>query len=226
MENNKSNNNQGSIVKAFLLMTAIIGFIGGFVLAGNLKDISYKAGVTKSNDESSDIYTAALKGNKTFGFDDKKVEADGDYDYTIDFGIYAGTTNIYFTYEFGDAKNELEVLRYNYDNDDVQEYTLTFASNVVDVFFGQFDYEPSNNTIFYLLENGDICYSLVEDMVKEDVYGTYTTIEDIKGAVKFYNSKVCDDDTSACSSTTLTQTKDGKIYDLGDYITKTTDYIK
>ena len=52
------NNNQGAIVKTFLLMTAIIGFIGGFALSGDLKDMIYKA---SKNDEKKE----SEEGDKT-----------------------------------------------------------------------------------------------------------------------------------------------------------------
>jgi len=217
MESNK-NNNQGAIIKAFVLMTAILGFIGGFVLSGDLKDIVYKASKTEEKEESKDIFTAASLGNKTLGFDEKYVMSDDDYSYEINFGTYAGSTDVYFTLNYGDSKKDLTVTKYTYDSEETQEHTLQFVSDVVDIYSGQFNDNPLDNSIFYLLSNGDVCYSLIEDMVKSDSYGTYNTINELKNIAKFYNGKSCDDETGACTSTTFAQSKAGKIYDLANYI--------
>ena len=166
------------------------------------------------------MYTANLKGNKTLGFDEKLVMSDDDSKYAIDFGTYAGTTNVYFTLSYGNSQKELKVTRFTYDSEETQEYTLTYTNNVVDVFFGKFDNNPLNNAIFYLLDNGDVCYSFVEGMVKEDMYGMYLTIENLSGIAKFYSGESCNEETGACTTTTFAQAKDGKIYDLNKYIIK------
>ena len=213
----KKNNNQGSVIKSFLLMTVVLAFIGGFALSSDLKSL-LDSSTKDTKEESGEILTAGVKGNKTLGFDERYVESNGDYEYNIDFGTYAGSTDVYFTLNYGNSRKEIKVSWYNYDNEDVQEYSLDFVSNVVDVFLGQFDNAPENNTIFFLLENGDVCYSFVEDMVKKDTYGVYSTIGDIMNAVKFYKGNAGNDETGLCVSTTYVQEKNGKIIDLSQYV--------
>ena len=219
MEKSKIDN-QGSIIKVFICIALVIGFIGGFVIADDLKERFIRAVPSKSTNESSDILTAGIKNNRTYGFDERYIDTDTNLEYKIDFGTYAGSSDIYFTLGYGDVNSNLVVTKYSYDNENVQEHTLSFVSNVVDVFFGRFDDEPLNNTIFYLLENGDVCYSLIEDMIKLESYGTYNTITDVRNVVKFYSGESCNEETLSCKSTTLAQTKDGKIIDLSSYIVK------
>ena len=216
----KKIDNQGAIIKSFLLMTVVLAFIGGFVISGDLKKLIDNSTTKEELKESDDVFTAATKNNKTLGFDGKYVMSDDNLNYKIDLGTYAGTTNIYFKLNFGNTNKEIVVSRYNYDNEDVQEYTLTFTNNVVDIFFGRLDDEPENNTIFYLLDNGDVCYSPVESMVKEDMYGMYFTMDNIQGIVKFYSGESCNEETGACLPTTFAQKKDGKIFDLKNYVIK------
>ena len=214
----KENSNFGAMVKGFLMMTVIIGFICGFIFSNELVRLVNKIGNKSIESESTEVVVAGPKSNKTLGFNEKYVESDSDNTYDVNLGTYAGSTGLYFTLEYGNTNKELKVTKYNYDNEDAQEHTLTFVSNVVDVFSGQFYDDPSNNMVFYLLENGDVCYSIIEEMVKTDSYGSYITIDNLQGVVKFYNGNSCNEETGACSSTVFAQTRDSKIYDLAEYV--------
>ena len=217
MKKNKSSK-QDVLITAFVVVVVTIGFIGGFVLAGDLKDRLYFATEKNENSENSDILVASKSGEKTYGFNEKFVESNSDLDYTINFGTYAGSTGAYFTVNYGDTKNDLLITKYNYDNDDSQEYTMEFTNNVVDVYLGQFDNDPQYNTLFYLLDNGDVCYSLIEDMVQNNDYGSYYTIENLSNVVKFYSGNSCNEELGECKTTTFAQTVNGKIYDLVEYV--------
>lgn len=220
MEKGKKKETQNTIITIFLFAVVAIGFIGGFVLAGDLKERIYRANKKETTIVANDdIMAAGVKGDKTLGFDEKYVQSDEDLDYIIDFGTYAGSTDSYFTIEYGDRKNELKIVRYNYDDsDESQEYTMSFVNNVVDVYFGQFNDDPQYNALFYLLENGDVCYSIIEDMVLTNSYGSYYSINELSNIAKFYNGSGCSPVNGTCKSTTFAQARDGKIYDLGKYI--------
>ena len=217
MEKSNNNANNGALIKSFILMAVVLGFIGGFALSLDLKNVFDKAVKKEYASESSDVYKASVKDNKTLGFDEKYVMSDEDYDYNIDFGTYAGSTDLYFSLEYGNNKKTIKVLRYNYDNEDVQEFSLEFLNNVVDIFEGQFENDSKYNTIFYLLDNGDVCYSLIEDMVEPNKYGTYVVLTDIRDAVKFYKGNACTEE-GVCETTTFVQLKSGKILDLKKYV--------
>lgn len=210
---------QGAIIKVFVLAAVTLGFIGGFALSGELKERFYRAGdSTKKTTESSDVMIAGGTGNKTLGFDEKYVVSNDDLDYTVNLGTYAGSTDAYFTLEYGSTNKDLKVTKYSYNNGESQEYTMSFVGNVVDVFLGQFNDDPNSNALFYLLENGDVCYSLIEEMVLNNKYGSYYTINDLSNVVKFYNGNSCNPETGSCKSTTFAQSKDGKIYNLSSFI--------
>ena len=53
-----------------------------------------------------------------------------------------------------------------------------------------------------------------------ETYGSYSTIENIRDAVKFYKGNACDDETGLCTSTTFVQLKNGKIFNLSEYVMK------
>ena len=214
----KKNDTQGTLVTAIIVVVVTIGFIGGFVLADELKERVYRANTKDSTSESGDIMIAGGGSNKTYGFDEKYVDASDDLDYSIDFGTYAGSTNSYFTIQHGDTNKELLITKYNYDDDSTQEFTMPFNRNVADVYLGSFNNDPKNNTLFYLLDNGDVCYSLIEEMVQNDEFESYYELEDLSHIVKFYSGNSCQPGTAKCESTTYAQTANGKIYDLNNYV--------
>lgn len=212
---------QNFLVSAMVVVIAAIGFIGGFVLAGDLKERIYRANdnnKSTSEESSSIVIAGGSKERNTYGFDEKYVVSDALLDYSISFGTYAGSTDSYFTVEYGDAKNSLKITKYFYDSQESQEYSMNFSRNVVDVFLGSFDNDPQYNTLFFLLDNGDICYALIEEIVQKDDYGSYISISDISNVVKFYKGNSCDPVNGGCKDTTFAQTMDGKIYDLIDYV--------
>ena len=218
MKKKNNNDTQGLLITAIVVVVVTIGFIGGFVLAGDLKERVYRANNKEKTTQSSDILIAGGSTNKTYGFDEKFVESKEDLDYSIDFGTYAGSTDAYFTIQHGDTKKDLRITRYKYDSDYTQEYIMTFPGNVSEVFLGKFNNDPQYNTLFYLLDNGDVCYSIIEEMVQNEDYGSYYSMEDVNHVVKFYNGNSCNPETGECKSTTYAQTTNGKIYDLNNYI--------
>lgn len=212
---------QNFLVTAMVIVIASIGFIGGFVLAGDLKERIYRANdnnKTTSSESSSIVIAGGNSERKTYGFDEKYVESSALLDYSLSFGTYAGSTDSYFTIEYGENKNVLKITRYFYDNEESQEYSMNFSRNVVDAFLGSFDNDPQYNTLFFLLDNGDICYALIEEIVQKDDYGSYVSISDISNVVKFYKGTSCDPVNGGCKDTTFAQTMDGKIYDLINYV--------
>lgn len=214
----KKGNKQDVLISAFIIVVVIIGFIGGFVLASDLKDRLFYATDKKTDSESSNIAVAGKTGNKVYGFDEKFVESNSGLDYKVNFGTFAGSTDAYFTINYGDTKKDLTITRYSYDTEGSQEFTMSFVANVVDVYAGQFNNDPQYNAIFYLLDNGDICYSYIEEMVQNNAYGSFNYVDGLSNIVKFYVGSSCDYNTETCKSTTFAQDVDGTIYDLVNYI--------
>ena len=213
---------QNFIITSIAVVVSVVAFIGGFVLSGDLKDRIFRASdSSKDNKVTDDVYVAGQSSSKIYGFDDRYVESNNSNEiYNLDFGTYAGTSDSYFKISYGNTKNELVITKYFYDREDVQTYSIEFQNNVIDVQLGVFNDDPNYNTIFYLLDNGDVCYSVIEEMIKNDNYGYYNNLSEISKITKFYSGNYCDRETGVCKPTTFAQATNGIIYDLRNYINK------
>ena len=208
--------NQDSLIKSVTVIIAIIAFIGGFAISGELKERIFRSKRSTSTSNSEDEVVAATKSiNGILGFDSNHVVSEGSYNLIL--GTYAGNNDSYFTLQYGNSQNEVKLIRYYYDNDDSQEFTLNFNEEVVDVHLASFAEDPSLNAVLFLLENGDVAYGLVDELANS--VPTYTIIDSISNVVKFYRAINCSSD-NECYETTLAQNLDNKIFDLYSYIVK------
>lgn len=215
MEKQKKTN-QDTLVKSIAAVVAIIAFIGGFVISGELKSTIYKSNDKKNNKSDDDVVSASKASDfSVLGFDKRYIDSDSDYSLIL--GTYAGNSDSYFTLQYGNSLNEVKVIRYFYDKADTQEFLLEFNQDVIDIHLASFANDPSLNSVIFLLENGDISYSLVDELASS--LPTYTTIDSLSKIVKFYHALNCTDD-NKCNETTLVQDSSKNIYDLYNYIVK------
>lgn len=216
MEKQKKKN-QDSLIKSVSMIVAIIAFMGGFIISGELKERIYKSKKTTSNNSSEDEVVSAAKSSSSsiLGFDSNFVDSNNRYSLVL--GTYAGNNDSYFTLQYGNSLNEVKLIRYTYDDENTQEYTLNFNENVVDVDLAAFASNPSLNAVVFLLDNGDIAYGLVDELASETP--SYTTIDTLSNIVKFYHATSCDIE-NMCVETTLVQNTDKDIFDLYNYIVK------
>jgi len=199
------------------MIIAIIAFIGGFVISGELKERIYMSKKNKSANDNNEEVVSATKTSSSLilGFDSNLIDSDGKYNLIL--GTYAGNNDSYFTLQYGKSLSEVRLIKYFYDKDDTQEYILNFNQNVVDVHLASFAEDPTLNSVLFLLENGDVAYGLVDELADETP--SYTTIDSLSNIVKFYHAINCNVE-NECFETTLAQNTNKQIFDLYTYIVK------
>ena len=220
MEKNKKKV-QDSLLTAVIAVTATMAFIGGFALSGDLKERIFRASDSNTENTYNDSVVAAagsLKG-KTLGFDERYVVDDFDNDHEIMLGTYSGITNTYITIEYGERKSQLKFTKYTYESENSDVYVIDFPAYVVDVHMSTFDLDSKLNTIFILLEDGNVEYILIEDAIDTNDIRSYGTVA-IDKVAKFYEGTTCDKYSDYCMKTAFAQTLNGDIYDLYKYIAK------
>ena len=216
---------QDSLITSVIGVSAVIAFMGGYVLSGDLTK-SYNNLANSNNKvqklDGLEIAGASVSGStlagSTLGFNENYIVASDEYDYNYDLGTYAGVGDSYVTFQYGNKKNEIKIVKYYYDNDESEEYTVSFDKNVVDIHMSTFDMNTDLSTILFLLDDGSVEYMFIENAMERDVYNTEGKIEELKNITKFYEGTACEKGTPICTKTTFAQSIDGKIYNLYDYI--------
>ena len=207
--------NQDTLVKSVCMIVAVLAFIGGFALSSELKERIYRSNENNKKTNDDDV-VAAAQSLTVLGFDQNYIDSDDQYRLIL--GTYAGNNDSYFTLQYGNALNEVKMIRYYYDNDNTEEYTLQFNQDVVDVYLAAFSSDPTLNSVLFLLDNGDVAYGFVDELSSE--LPTYTIIDSLSNIVKFYSANNCNAENYECNETTLAQSTDKTIYDLYYYIVK------
>ena len=218
----KTINKKNTNLSVFILIAAIIAFIGGYALSGELKDRTFRInGENKVETTSDDVKIAAgdTLGNKTLGFNENLVVTD-DYnqEYNIILGTYMGVDDSYFDIQYGTNKNEIVFIKYSNNEEDSQYFLLPFESRVVDIHLSTFDMNTELNTIFFLLEDGTVEYMLIEDAIERNDFRSFGKLEDLTNIAKFYEGTSCEVDSPICTKTAFAQSIDGKIYNLYSYV--------
>lgn len=210
---------QDAMITSVVVIAAIISFIGGYVLSSDLKDRLLRV-IDQEETQTDGSFVVAgspLSKGSTLGFDERYVVHDDDNSYNVLFDTYIGSSGYYINLEYGDTKSQLKLTKKSYENDDTEEYIVNFPANVVDVHISTFDLDPSLNTIFVLLEDGDVDYILIEQSIASGNYEAKGPLE-LEKVTKFYEGTKCERETDYCVKTAFAQTSDGKIYDLYDYV--------
>ena len=210
---------QDTVLTAFIAVTATMAFIGGFVLSGSLKDRIFRASEKDDTVTDLGLGTAGMGGSsgKTLGFDERYVVAEDDNNYDIILGTYSGMNNSYVDIQYGETRSQLVFAEHTYGNNEVKRYVINFPGRVVDVHMSTFDLDVNLNTVFVLLEDGQVEYILIEDALNNNNIRTYGTVG-IENVAKFYEGTSCEIDSDYCVKTAFAQTTSGKIYNLYDYI--------
>ncbi len=212
---------QDAIIKSIVIVVAVIAFIGGFVLSGDLKERVFRAKSRNESDDNGFILTAGgtTKKSNTLGFDQKYIVGDSENQYDVLFGTYSGLNGNYINIEYGNTKSQLNLVEHSYDGQTEKDHLVTFSANVVDVHMSTFDLDSDLNTIFVLLDSGKVEYIMIEDAMTTETYKSYGTL-DLDQVIKFYEGTNCDRESDYCIKTAFAQTANGNIYDLYEYIKK------
>lgn len=220
----KTNNVKNSSISVFILSAAIIAFIGGFALSGEIKDRTYRINNNEEEKEkveieNIDIAGGKMIGNTTLGFNENMVVTDDDNrEYNVLLGSYMGVNDSYFDIQYGNTKNEIAFVKYSESADDSQYFLIPFEHKVVDIHMSTFDMNTELNTIFFLLEDGSVEYILIEDAIERNDFRSFGKIEELSNIVKFYEGTSCESGTLNCTKTAFAQSTDGRIYDLSEFI--------
>ena len=220
----KSNNVRSSSVSVFILSAAIIAFIGGFAVSGEIKDRLFHYNdrdkeIKIVESEDIDIAGGNLVGNKTLGFNENMVVTeDDDREYNVLLGTYMGVNDSYYDIQYGNTKAEIAFVKYSEFADDSQYFLIPFERKVVDIHMSTFNMNTELNTIFFLLEDGSVEYILIEDAIERNDFRSFGKIEELNNIAKFYEGTSCETDSVNCTKTAFAQSTDGRIYDLSNYI--------
>ena len=106
--------------------------------------------------------------------------------------------------------NEEEVYKsYGLAKGSTTEKKIKFNKKIGDFKICQFGQAVGNEMIVVILEDGTAEYIPMYEMLKEQKYSSYGTVDGISNAVKFY-------EVNAGGADNMIQTSDGKIYSLHD----------
>lgn len=210
-----------AIVTSFMVVAAVIAFMGGFIFSGEIKDMVHRSGEDNKETESSEIQVAGGTsiGGITLGFNENFVVADDlDHEYNIMLGTYSGVNDAYYDIQYGNSKSEIAFVKYSYEEEDSAYYLIPFDRNVVDIHMSSFDMNAELNTIFFLLDDGTVEYILIEDAIERNDFRSFGKLEGLTNIAKFYEGTSCETESPVCTKTAFAQSTNGKIYDLYNYV--------
>lgn len=98
---------------------------------------------------------------------------------------------------------------------DVDKISINFDKDVVEIYAAGFGQDTTGAAIIFLLEDGTAKYVNEYEAVRSQDYKNIKNIK-LKNIVKFYGTGVTGDHFG--HYTTVAQTKDGKLYDLDEYV--------
>ena len=106
-------------------------------------------------------------------------------------------------------------VKINRNETDIDEIDLTFPEEVVEMYAAGFGQDITGACIVFVLKDGSAKYVNEYEAVKNQDYKDIKDLK-IKDIVKFYGTGVTNEHFGYY--TTVAQTKDGKLYDLNEYI--------
>ncbi len=206
---------QDSLVVSLIGVTAVITFIGGYILSDGLNSKAMKIKGDSNETEEVDIditrgrVPSSSVGN--LGFDENKVvdRQNKNYDLVVDSYDYDENTS--YLVMLTDNPNAAKVVKQDYSVQEFEEFYIYFANNILEIHAASIDEE--NDTFFFLLADGSVEYIPLKDAVLNNDFVSFGTLID-SDVVKFYDSEVCEGLCKNCTSTVLAQKIDGTIYDL------------
>lgn len=98
---------------------------------------------------------------------------------------------------------------------DVDDISIDFDKDVVEIYAAGFGQDTTGAAIIFLLEDGTAKYVNEYEAVRSQSYKNIKDLK-LKDIVKFYGTGVTGDHFG--HYTTVAQTKDGKLYDLDEYV--------
>ena len=210
----KKNSTQESLITVVILSAAIIAFIGGYVLSSGLTTRDFYT-INYSNDD--EVVSADTSLSRDLAFDENNLyDRDINYKYDISFPTLSVNENTYLETKYGTNGYEVVVEKY-VDGALVNEYRLEFDTQVNDILAHK-GVDESKDVIYYLLANGTVEYTLVDDLIANDYLRTNGRLTEAENVVRFINGTACNKDTGICDEVIFGQTKDGLLYNMDEMI--------
>ncbi|MBR1386066.1 MAG: hypothetical protein IJ568_04480 [Bacilli bacterium] len=225
MEEKKKNNSRDTVLVSLLVVVAIMTFLGGYAISGELSERSFRASNTNNTkDEVISVPDDIVRGLPvptidTLGFKEGDVVSIEDEKYEVNFGRYVASSSSYYDIKYGDKTSIIKLVRHD-SNGEFEEFLIDFSYDVVDVFVSSFGNTNKYDTIFFLLDDGSVEYILMRDAIANNDFTSYGTLPNISNIAKFYNGNVCDSEGNNCIKTVFVQSTDRSIYNLYDLIVK------
>lgn len=106
------------------------------------------------------------------------------------------------------------------ENITTENFPISFAQEVEDVFFGALGQSSTGDTMLFLMEDGSVEYIPIMKVLSTSPKSphSYGKLPDVSGVVKFYTAN------TAGGVTILAQKADGTFYDLGPILRNTGNY--
>ena len=137
MEGKKKNNSRDSVLISLLIVVAVITFIGGYALSGDLSERSFRA--TKTDDTKKEVVVIddVVRGRTTptvdtLGFKKGNIVSVLEKKYEVNFGKYELNAKTYFDLTYGDTNKTAKLVRHD-SNGEFEEFLLDFNYDVVDI---------------------------------------------------------------------------------------------
>ncbi len=210
----KKNTTQESLITVVIMAASIIAFIGGYVLSSGLTTRDFYSINYVNNDEVVSADTG-LTGDLAFD-ENNLYDRDINYKYNISFPTLNVNENTELKTEYGNNGYEVVVRKY-VDGVLSKEYKLEFDNQVNDILAHK-GVDESKDVIYYLLANGTVEYTLVEDLMTNDYLRTNGRLTEAENIVRFVNGTACNKDTGICDEVIFAQTNDGLLYNIDEMI--------
>ncbi len=209
-------NKQDSLIMAVVITCALMAFMGGYIISGNLTKtlLKNKNDNTVKEEETGFDLAGYDVETGTFGFDKDAIDSkDASKEYNIILGSYVGNGEMYLGLSFGLTNQDVIVTEYSYSSDQTLNYTVSFPKEVVDYHIGTYEEGISDDILYFLLSDGTVKMLKIENAMANHDYQAYTELT-VNNVIKFYDASICDKETGACNSTTFAQKSNGQLFDL------------
>ena len=209
-------NKQDSLIMSVVITCALMAFMGGYIISGNLtKSLSKNKSDTTSKIEEPNFDLAGYDVETgTFGFDKDAIDSkDASKEYNLILGSYVGNGEVYLGLSFGATNQDVIITEYSYASDQVLSYTVSFNKEVVDYHVGTYGEGISDDILYFLLSDGTVKMIKIENAMANHDYQIYSELT-VNNVIKFYDASICDKTTNQCKNTTFAQKSNGQLFDL------------
>ncbi len=177
-------------------------------------------------DNSSNTYTASFDSSKSINTSDTTYQLFTSFS-GLNITLNTNKRAVTFSYNPTILNNRYSLGWTTSENYAYTDITINnFTKDIVDVFLGGFGQDASNDTLFFLMEDGTVEYvpirmALLNNANTISSYGAIPSVTDI---VKLYNAQASSAPSMSGYATTLAQKADGTFYDLSTLLSSTGNY--